>query len=172
MTKQNIIARMVGAARLSRQTYEEVEGDIRANGQAVGIVVLYCFSAAIGAKAADPRSLVGILVVLLLSWIIWVLLTLFIGTRLLPESTTRSDFGEVLRTTGFSASPGILMIFGRLPVIGGAIIAIVGIWMLVTFVVAIRQALDYSSTARALAVCALGWIIQWVVMFGFSRTLI
>jgi len=163
---------MVGAARLRRETYEEVEADTSANGQAVGIVILYSIAAAIGANAANPRSLVGILVVLLLSWIIWVSLTLFIGTRLLPERTTRSDFGEVLRTTGFSASPGIVMIFGRLPVIGGAIIAIVGIWMLVTFVVAIRQALDYSSTARALAVCALGWIIQWVVMFGFSRTLI
>ena len=163
---------MVGAARLRRETYEEVEADTGANGQAVAIVVLYSVAAAIGASASDTRSLVGILVVLLLSWVIWVLLTLFIGTRLLPESTTRSDFGEILRTTGFSASPGILMIFARLPGIGGAVVAVVGIWMLVTFVVAIRQALDYSSTARALAVCVLGWIIQWVVFFGFSRTLI
>ncbi|HET9131852.1 MAG TPA: YIP1 family protein [Terriglobia bacterium] len=169
---QNIVARMVGAARLSRATYEEVEADTSANGQAVGIVVLYSLAAAIGANAADPRSLIGILVVALLSWVIWVLLTLFIGTRLLPESTTRSDFGEILRTTGFSTSVGILLVFGRLPVIGGVIVAIVGIWMLVTFVVAIRQALDYSSTARALAVCVLGWVIHWVVFFGFSRTLI
>ena len=172
MAKQNIVARMVGAARLSRDTYEEVEADTMANGQAVGVVVLYCLAAAIGANASDPRSVAGILVVALLSWVIWVLLTLFIGTRLLPETTTRSNFGEVLRTTGFSSSAGILMVFGRLPVIGGVVLPVVGIWMLVTFVVAIRQALDYSSTARALAVCALGWIIQWVVFFGFSRTLI
>jgi hypothetical protein len=172
VTTQNFAARMVGAARLSSETYEEVEADAGANGQAVAIVGLYSMAAAIGANASDPRSLIGILVVSFLSWVIWVLLTLFIGTRLLPESTTRSDFGEILRTTGFSASPGVLMVFGRLPVVGGALVAIVGIWMLVTFVIAVRQALDYTSTARALAVCALGWIIHWVVIFGFSRTLV
>jgi hypothetical protein len=169
---QSIAARMIGAARLSRETYEEVEADSKANGQAVAIVVLYSLAAAIGAKASDPRSLAGILVVSLFSWVIWVLLTLFIGTRLLPEPATQADFGQILRTTGFSTSIGILTIFGRLPVIGLPIVAIVGIWMLVTFVIAIRQALDYSSTARAFAVCVLGWIIHWVVLFGFARTVI
>jgi hypothetical protein len=102
-----------------------------------------------------------------------VLLTLFIGTRLLPESTTRADFGQVLRTTGYSTSVGILLIFGLLPgIVGWVIIAVVGIWMLVSFVIAIRQALDYSSTARAFAVCVLGWIIHWVLLFGFVRTAI
>ena len=169
---QNIAARMLGAARLSTETYEEVEADTKANGQAVAIVVLYGLAAAIGANISDPRGLVGVLVVTLVGWVIWVLLTLFIGTRLLPEKTTRADFGQILRTTGFSASVGILLILARLPAIGMLIGAVVGIWMLVTFVVAIRQALDYSSTARAFAVCVLGWIIQWVLLFGFSRTVV
>jgi hypothetical protein len=169
---QNFAARMVGAARLSRETYEEVEADSGANGQAVAIVILQGLAAAIGARASDPRSLAGVLIVSLVSWIVWVLLTLFIGTRLLPEITTRADFGQILRTTGFSASVGIFLVFGRLPVIGGVIVAAVGIWMLVTFIVAIRQALDYSSTARAFAVCVLGWIIHWVLLFGFTRTVI
>jgi hypothetical protein len=110
--------------------------------------------------------------VLLLSWIVWVLLTLFIGTKLLPESTTHADFGQILRTTGFSSSIGILRIFGLLPVIGPLILSAVTIWMLVTFVVAIRQALDYSSTARAFAVCVLGWVIHGVLFFGFVRTVV
>jgi|SRR5678816_2202095 len=169
---QNLAARMVGAARLSRETYEEVEADTKANGQAVAIVVLYSLAAAIGANVSDPRSLVAFFAVILVGWIFWVLVTLFIGTRLLPESTTRADFGQILRTTGFSTSVGVLMILGRLPVIGIPIVGVIGIWMLVTFVVAIRQALDYSSTARAFAVCVLGWIIQWVLLFGFSRTVV
>jgi len=169
---QNLAARMIGAARLSRETYEEVEADTKANGQAIAIVVLYGLAAAIGANIADPRGLVGVLGVTLVGWVFWVALTLFIGTRLLPERTTRADFGQILRTTGFSASAGILLVFARLPVIGVIIVAVVGIWMLVTFVVAIRQALDYSSTARAFAVCVLGWIIQWVLLFGFSRTVV
>jgi hypothetical protein len=148
---------MVGAARLSRETYEEVEADTTANGSAVAVVILFSLAAAIGLHASDPRSIFGVFVVSLVTWLVWVLLTLFIGTRLLPESTTRADFGQVLRTTGYSTSVGI---------------AVVGIWMLVSFVIAIRQALDYSSTARAFAVCVLGWIIHWVLLFGFVRTAI
>ena len=33
------------------------------------------------------------------------------------------------------------------------------IWMLATMVVAVRQALDYRRTARAVAVCGLGWVL-------------
>jgi hypothetical protein len=163
---------MVGAARLSKETYEEVEADSAANGQAVAVVVLSIVAAAIGSHVSDPRSIFGVVAVLLLSWIVWVLLTLFIGTKLLPESTTHADFGQILRTTGFSSSIGILRIFGLLPVIGPLILSAVTIWMLVTFVVAIRQALDYSSTARAFAVCVLGWVIHGVLFFGFVRTVV
>ena len=35
-----------------------------------------------------------------------------------------------------------------------------GIWMLVATIVAVRQALDYRSTARAVGVCALGWVLS------------
>ncbi|MDZ7844372.1 MAG: hypothetical protein U5K99_06195 [Anaerolineales bacterium] len=37
------------------------------------------------------------------------------------------------------------------------------IWMLAAMVVGVRQALDYSSTWRAVGVCVLGWIILIVV---------
>jgi energy-converting hydrogenase Eha subunit B len=163
---------MIGAARFDSGTYEEVEADLTANGQAVAVVIISSVGAAIGTGATDPRGVLGMLAAAILSWLVWVVLTLFIGTRLLPGNATKSDFGEVLRTTGFSASVGILRIFGRLPVIGWPIFVIVTIWMLLTFVVAIRQALDYNSTPRALAVCLLGWFIHGILFFGFVRSVI
>ena len=163
---------MVGAARLHSGTYEEVEADGSANGQAVAVVVIASLAAAIGVGATDPRSLLGMLGVSILSWLIWVMLTLFIGTRLLPGSVTKADFGQVLRTTGFSASVGILRILGIFPAIRGPVFAIVTIWMLLTFVIAIRQALDYSNTGRAVAVCLLGWFIHAILFFGFVRSVI
>ena len=40
------------------------------------------------------------------------------------------------------------------------------IWMLVAMVVAVRQALDYHSTYRAIGVCLLGWIVQAVIIMA------
>jgi hypothetical protein len=169
---QSFPARMVGAARLHSGTYEEVESDITANGQAVAVVVIASLAAAVGAGATDPRGLLGMLGVAMLSWLIWVMLTLFIGTRLLPGSATKADFGQVLRTTGFSASIGIFRALGAFSAIRGPVFTVVTIWMLITFVIAIRQALDYTSTGRAVAVCLLGWIIHGILFFGFVRSVI
>jgi hypothetical protein len=37
------------------------------------------------------------------------------------------------------------------------VFAATAVWMLAAMVVAVRQALDYTSTMRAAAVCVLGW---------------
>jgi Yip1 domain len=162
--------RLIGSARLDARSYEEVETDPYANVQAVGVVLLSSLAAAIGTGIRDFSTTLQLMMVALVSWIIWVLLTLFIGTKLFPERDTRADFSQVLRTTGFSASPGILRVFGVIPGIGWIVFSLATIWMLFTFVVAVRQALDYTSTGRALVVCLLGWIIYGVLFFGFVRT--
>ena len=165
-----LTSRILGSARLDSQSYEEVESDHYANIQAVGIVLCASIAAAIGTGIRDVGSTLSILIVEIGSWIIWVVLTVLIGTRLLPSRETRADFGQVLRTTGFSASPGILRVFGLIPVIGWYIFAAATVWMLLTFVVAVRQALDYTSTGRALAVCLLGWIVHSMLFFWFVLT--
>src|SRR4030095_9559361 len=162
--------RLIGVAQLRADSYEEVEADRHANLHAVAIVFLSSLAAAVGTGIRDAGSTIAILFVAILSWIIWVFLTLLIGTQFLPEGNTKADFGQVLRTTGFSAAPGILRVFGLIPVVGHVIFTGVMIWMLFTFVVAVRQALDYSSTSRALAVCLLGWIIHGLLLFGFVLT--
>ena len=165
-----LASRLLGSAQLHASSYEEVEIDKQANLQAVAIVLLSAFAAAVGTGIRDAGSTLALVGVALLSWIIWVLLTLVIGTQLLPEKETRADFGQILRTTGFSATPGILRVLGIVPVVGHLIFVAATIWMLFSFVVAVRQALDYTSTARALAVCLLGWIIHGVLFFGFVLT--
>ena len=167
-----LAGRILGSARLDSESYEEVESDHRANIQAVGVVVFSSLAAALGTGIRDVGGTLSVLLVAIVSWIIWVLLTVFIGTRLLPSRETRADFGQVLRTTGFSASPGFLRVFGLVPVFGWYIFAAATIWMLLTFVVAVRQALDYSSTGRALLVCVLGWIVHSMLFFWFVLTVL
>lgn len=167
-----LTSRILGSARLDPQSYEEVEADHQANIQAVGVVLVSSVAAAIGTGVRDVSSILGVLVVAIASWIIWVLLAVFIGTRLLPTPETRADFGQVLRTTGFSASPGIFRVFGLVPVVGWYIFAAATVWMLLTFVIAVRQALDYTSIGRALVVCLLGWIIHSMVFVWFVLTVL
>src|SRR6266436_5385060 len=149
--------RMLGAALLERTTYEEVERDRTATAQALGVVVLSSVAAGIG-LGAGLRGLIINTVASIVLWAIWAALVYAIGTRLLPEQDTHADWGEVARTVGFAQAPGLLRVFGIVPVLGH-------------FVRAVRQALDYRSLPRALGVCLIGWVLQVVGFLVLRRTL-
>ena len=158
--------RMIRAAKLDVHLYEEVEADKQAFGQAMGVVVLASLAAGIGnAGQTGVSGLFMGTVIALIGWFVWAYITYFVGTRLLPEPQTRADYGELLRTIGFSSAPGLLRILAIIPLLGPIIFFLCSIWMLVAMVIAVRQALDYSSTWRAVGVCFIGWIIQ-MVLFG------
>ncbi len=162
--------RMIGAARLDVRTYEEVEADATALGQAMGVVVLSSIAAGIGMTGrSGATGLLTGLITALAGWFVWAGLTYFIGTRLLPEPQTRADVGQLLRTTGFAAAPGIIQVLGILPILGVVILFLSSLWMLAAFVVAVRQALDYTSTLRAVGVCLIGWIVYVVVIAILGR---
>jgi hypothetical protein len=169
----NFIGRMIGAARLDVRTYEEVEADKTATRQAMAVVVLSSLATGIGSigKVGVMGLFTGT-VASLIAWFIWAFLTYLIGTKILPEPQTESDVGELLRTIGFSSSPGLLRILGVVPLFGGLITLVASIWMLIAMVIAVRQALDYRSTWRAVGVCIIGWIavvIVSVFLAGFVR---
>jgi len=165
-----LASRLLGSARLKVSSYEEIESDRHATWQAVAIVVVSSLGAAVGIGNTSLSGIAALLFFAIATWMIWVLLTLFIGTQLLPGKQTKADFPQLLRTTGFSAAPGILRVLGVVPGIGWILFLAATIWMLFTYVVAVRQALDYPTTSRALAVCLLGWLIHGVVLFGFVLT--
>lgn len=159
------VDRMIRAAKLDVNLYEEVEADKNAMSQAVGVVALSSLAGGIGfMQTAGLTGLVIGTVGSLLGWYIWAFLTYVIGTKLLPEPQTQADHGELLRTIGFSSAPGMLRVFGIIPGIGGFVNLLAGIWMLAAMVIAVRQALDYHSTYRALGVCLIGWIVQIVIL--------
>ena len=160
-----LVDRMIRAAKLDVNLYEEVEADKGAMGQAMTVVIISSVAAGLGSIAQG--GIVGILmgtVSALAGWFIWAYLTYLIGTKLLPEPQTRADHGELLRTIGFSSSPGLIRVLCIVPGLSGIVLFITSIWMLVAMVIAVRQALDYTSTLRAVGVCIIGWIIQAVLM--------
>jgi hypothetical protein len=158
------VERMVGAAKLDVRVYEEVEADRTATPQALAIVVLSAVAGGIGIGEGIRGLVVGTIAGLV-GWAAWAWLIYFIGTRWLPEPDTKADIGELLRTIGFATSPGILRVAGIVPILGPIVIVVSAVWTLVAVVVAVRQALDYRSTGRAIGVCVIGWVVQ-IVIFG------
>jgi hypothetical protein len=160
--------RMLGAAKLDRAVYEEIENDRTATGQALTVVVLVSLATGVGLRAGIQGVFVG-LVAGVIAWALWAALIYWIGTKLLPEPQTRADWGELARTLGFATTPGVLRILGVIPVLGELIFVVTGIWMLVATVIAVRQALDYQSLPRAVGVCFIGWIAQVAVFYLLTR---
>jgi len=148
--------RMIGALLLDRLTYESVERERPTTGQAVGVVLLSSLAAGIGASGWEgPRliTLLTVAAVALFTWLAWAGLILYVGGLVMPERQTRVDYGELVRTTGFAATPGLLQVFALLTPIAIPVFIASWVWIIAAMVVAVRQALDFSSTWRALAVC-------------------
>ncbi len=159
-----MIRRMIGAALLRVEIYEEVEEDRNATLQALAIVILVGLATGISNLGGGNATGFAVgLVISIAGWALWAWLTYFIGTTMLRTADTHANWGQLARTLAFAQSPGILKVLGLLPGIGPVLFALVSIWQLVAMVIAIRQALDYTSTMRALLVAVIGFIAYAVM---------
>ena len=162
-TRRSIVDRMRGAAFFDVATYEEVEADTSATGQAAVVVALSALGMAVGNAWRGGPGVFSALVGSLLGWVAWSAVTYFVGTRVFHG---RATWGELLRTLGFAQSPGILLALAIVPLLGGLVKLVVGIWMLCTGIVAIRQALDVDTTKAILTALlgALAYLLaSWVM---------
>lgn len=146
--------RLIGAARLDVDIYEEVEADSTATSQAAGVVALVAVASAIGGVGHGVSGVAAGLVGALLGWLIWALITYLVGDKLLGGTAT---WGELARTLGFAQAPGLLFMLAAAPVLAWIVPAVVGIWLLFTGIVAIRQACDFG-TGRAIATAVIALI--------------
>jgi hypothetical protein len=146
---------MKGAAFLHIDTYEEVEADQTATGQASGVVALVAVAQAIGGASAGGSGILFGAISALLGWLLWAGITYLIGAKLFGGTAT---WGELLRTIGFAQTPGVLYVLGIIPVLGGIIRFGVAMWVLIAGIIAIRQALDVS-TGKAILTAVLGWLV-------------
>jgi hypothetical protein len=156
--------RMIGAMKADVRTFEEIEADPNAMGQAVTVIVIAGVAALIGDifRAGLFAGIVA-LIVSIIGYAIWTVLVVLIGTKLMPEPSTKADFSEGFRVIGFAAAPGVFNFLRIIPFLGPVIGFFISIWSLVIMIVAVRTVLDYSSTGRAIVVCLIGFIIYLVV---------
>ena len=163
--------RIIRAAKLDASVYEEVEKDPRSMTQAMAVVLLSAVAAGIGSisKIGIGGIVIGAMIGLI-AWYAWAMLTYFIGTKLLPEPQTQTNLGELLRTIGFSSSPGLIRMLGLIVGLQRLVFSLSAAWMFVAMVIAVKCALDYKSTWRAVGVCLIGWLVQ-VLLLAFLFTL-
>jgi len=163
--------RMIGAAKLETAIYEEVEHDPNAMGQAIGVVVLSAVASGIGSLGGGISGMITGIVFALLGWFLWAGIIFLVGTKVMPEPQTKADLGQLLRTMGFAASPGVFNVLGIIPLIGWLVRVAVMLWQLVAMVVAVRAALDYQKTEKAALVCVIGWVAYMAAVFVLGRVL-
>lgn len=160
VTHGSLVQRMIGAAMLNVATYEEVEADRTATGQAAAVVGIVAVATAIGAIGEGTGGIIAGLISAFVGWLVWSALTYVVGTRLFGGT---ADMGEMLRTIGFAQAPGVLNVLGIIPILGGLVRFAVFLWILVAVVIAIRQALDFS-TGKAVGTALVGAIAYIAIM--------
>jgi hypothetical protein len=178
--KPSLWRKMVQASRLDVNLYEDVEADATATRQAFFVVMLVSVASGIGAGITGLATksalwfLWGLLIGVatsIIGWLFWALLTYWIGKLVFKGPQTEVTYGQMLRTLGFANSPGILRLFSFVPLVGGLIAIASSIWILIAGVIAIRQAMDFS-TWRALGTAIIGWLIYMLLVFLISFFLV
>jgi len=156
--------RMVGAMKADVKTFQEIEADPTAIGQAVTVIIIAGVASLIG-NVFRSGVFVGMmsLVVTLITYALWSLLVVLIGTKVMPEPATKADFNEAFRVVGFTAAPGVFNVLAIIPFLGPLISFVISLWMIVIGVIAVREVLDYSNTGRAIIVCLLAMVAVWII---------
>ena len=164
--RASIVDRMIGAARLRVSTFEDVEADRSATRQAMLVVIAVAIATGIGSVGGGVAGLLGGVAFALVGWATWAWLTYLVGTRLLATPQTHADWGQLARALAFAQSPGVFKVLGAIPGIGPLLFFVASLWQLVAMVIAVRQALDYESTWRAVGVVLLA-AIPYILLLSF-----
>lgn len=172
-----MIQRMIGAAFFNRQTYEEIEQDQGALGQAIAVVLFVTLCGIIGGAVSglfgDVSAVkiivgaIGGLVFGIIRWALWVTVMYWVGGRMLRTSDTQTSWGELGRVMGFAYTPGVLSVLVFIPGIGPLFPFIGFCWTLAAVIVAVRQAMDFESIGRAIGVVLLSAVIgfiPWIII--------
>ena len=163
------INRIFRAIKIDIELFEEVEKDKNATFQAGAVVVLSSLAAGVGSIHLGASNFLIAPALSLLSWYVWAYVIYFVGVKLFGGVKTKSNHGELLRTIGFSSAPGLIRVFGFTPELMSITFIGAGIWMLIAMVIAVRQALDYQSTWRAIGVVVIGFLVQAIFLIMILR---
>ena len=162
--RRSFVSRVVSAALLDVSVYNEVEHDQSATGQAAGLVAIVAVASAVGGIGSPGSGIIGGIIAAVLGWLIWAGVTYVVGDKILGGT---ASWGELLRTLGFAQAPGIFYVAAGLPFFGWLVRGLVVVWILFAGIVAIREALDFS-TGKAVLTALIGWFFLALLTLFFT----
>lgn len=168
------LRRFTGALTLDAGAYEDIESDRHAAMQSITVVAAVCIAggiAGMGLGVIGPAGFVTGAIIALGGWLVWSSAIVALGTGPLAEPETHSNNSELLRVLGFAAAPGIFLVFAAMRSAAPAVFVMVGLWMLAAAVRGVRQALDFHTTSRALAVCSIALIVALGIFAAIATVL-
>ena len=157
--------RVVGAMTLNAATFQEIENDPTAMGQAVGVIALAAVSMGLGwIFYSGLTGIVWNILSSVVAYAIWAVFIWLFGTKVMPDPATKADFPETFRTVAFAVAPGLLGIITIIPLLGWLLYFAIVLWQLAAMVVAVKEVLDYTDTVKAVIVVVIGMVLYFVVM--------
>ena len=166
-----LINRMIRAAQLDPRLYAEVGADKTATLPAASVVLLAAFAGGINFPGAPFSMLFGGLLAALLGWLLFAYVIYLIGAKLLPEPATKADFGALLRAMGFANAPGVVKLLGVVPELRVLVFFVAMVWVLVATVTAVRHTFSYTSSWRAIGVCAIPLLASQLLIFAVASSI-
>ncbi len=152
--------RVFRAIKIEIDLYEEVKKDTSATLQAGVVVVLSSLAAGVGALQLGASNFLLAPVISLLSWYVLALIIYFVGVKLFGGLKTKNNYGEILRTIGFSSAPGLIRVFGVTPDLMKVTFIGSQFWILACMVVAVYSALNHGSLWKAFGVVIIASVFQ------------
>lgn len=165
--------RVVGALKLDVATFEDIERDPSAMGQAVGIIALAAVASSLGnIWSGAAFAMVFAVIASLVGYMVWALVVWAVGTKLMPDPQTHADLPEAFRTIAFAAAPGLIGVVSIIPVLGWLLmlllVPLIWLWSMAAMVVAAKAVLDYTETFKAVIVVIIGFVAYLIVWGTFA----
>jgi len=161
-TGRSILDRAQRVSMLELPVYRAIERDPGATREAAIVVAVVAVASAIGSAGDEGGRILVSLVGAFLGWLVLSGTTYFFGTAIFGTPTTQVTMESLLRTLGYAQAPGVLAIFGIIPLFGWMLVLVGGLWSVATAVVAIRETLRLS-TMRAVLIAIIALITTTLI---------
>jgi len=168
--KRPLIDRMLGAALLEPETYQEAALAPSTRAHAALIVVISAAAAGLGSLSGSVTGLVLGSLAAVFGWGLYCFAVYWVATKRFGVPHTAATWGATWRTLALASSPRVFLVLTFVPAIGFLVGLAVHGWVLITTVFAVRPALDLE-TRPAIATALIG-LLPMLLLWALAAVLV
>ncbi len=169
-SKRTIIDRMLGAALLEVETYQEAAIAPSLKRQAVLVVIITALAAGVGNLGGGLTGLLLAGLATVFGWGLFALVAYWIAIKRYHVPRTYDNLNATLRVLGLASTPRLFLLFTFIPGIGFLVGLAAHAWLLIAAVLALDTALDMDRRSAILAAIG-GWLpmfLLWTLAWALT----